>query len=1067
MSTNVFDPAQYPDFDNIRDRTTDRPNFDRVWFGEGAMSQAADINDAFSVEERKRKQIGDLVAADGDRLSGGDIFVNTVAGAVTISAGSLYLRGAPRPVDGAILSGIPMQGDVEIGVRMVVTPVTADDDGIYYGLVPGSESYGEAGAVRTMMAVRWAWDGDGGEGDFYRYALLRDGQIISQSAPPTLTGVQAQIAVYDYDAHGNYIVRGCDVKALGLSGTARIFSIAAGVCNVRGMKVNRETDNRFLVEEEPDLATVDLEPHTFNGTGSAVIKVRRPPIAAIETLIVTKEKTVTLTKGTSGGKDTLPDDGVVSILEVKQSATTYVATTSYVRDGDAVSWAPAGPEPAVGSSYTVKYRYYDQVDPDSFTATQIVVSGGVSGADVFVGYTYKLPRHDRILITPSGAFEYLKGESSPENPHPPHEPSDALSLCVVKNDWMKAPVIDNNGTRSLDYRRLNQLQSRLAQTIDMVLIERLKSDANARAPGPALGIFTDPFWDDSRRDLGESQDAACFDGTLQIAIEPDVRRVRLPSIGILDYTERTIINQSLRTRCEKINPYMNFTPVAPVMHIDPNSDFWTETETVTLSDVTQVFGRGNQTRVRSSITSETVTERRIPFLREISIGFRIEGMGAGESLAGLTFDGINVNPGGVVANSQGVATGNFVIPAQVSAGRKAVIAETGSGARTAVSFRGEGRLETTTLQTTTILERFSTVVVERISRGSGPDNQSDGTGSSTDPQAQSFALTEARYVTSVRLWICKIGSRSRPIDVDIVAMENGLPTQMVVATARLQMQGVVANTWTKITLGTPVYIPANTYVALVVRTDDGDHSIAMAQLGDFDAVSQKWVTAQPYITGDNFDGSNNVSWLVHPDRDLTMQVAAAVFSPTQKTINIGSFAVNGISDVLIRADVILPEAGCTVAFRVKIGSRTYTIASDQTLELDAYFTGTVSVTAVLTGNARVSPLLSRDVAVIFGKMKATGRYVGLSFSMGDPVRLDIIFSGLLPSGSSVAVRADAENDTWVNATLISAVPIEDGFSEYTYRIAAHSAPDGGRVRLDLTGTPASRPAISDLRCFTF
>lgn len=1061
MPTNVFDPTQYPDLVNIHDRTADRSGIDRVYFAEDGISQAADLNDAFSIEEKKRRQIGDLIAQDGDRLAGGDIVVNAVAGTVLISAGVLYLRGAPRPVDAATLVDVPMTGDVELGVRVVSMPITAADDDIYYGLVPGTESYGEPGAVRTTMVVTWAYDSDEGDGEFYRYALLRNGQVISQSAPPTLTGVQQQIGVYDYDAHGNYIVRGCETKALGLNGTKRIFSISAGVCNVVGRKVVREADTRFEVEEEPDLATVDLEPHTFSGGGTTVIKVRRPPIAAINSLTVTKERTVTLTKGVTGSTDALPDDGVVSILEVKQGATTYADPTSYTRVGDGVSWSPGGPEPATGSSYTVKYRYFDAVEPDAVTDTTITVSGGVAGSDIFVGYTYKLPRHDRIMIDGNGAISYLKGQPSPETPQPPKEPEDALGLCVVKNSWYGRPAIENNGTRSLSFKRLNFLESRLAQTIDMVLQERLKSDANSRSPGPALGIFTDPFWDDGKRDLGELQDAACFDGTMQLAIDPTIHRVRLPSLGLLDFTETTVVAQNLYTGCEKINPYQNFSPVPPRITVEPASDYWTETESVTLSDITRTFGTGNRTRIRSQVTSETVDESRLPFLRQIPLSVQIDDLGPGEVVDELTFDGINVKPGTLVANAEGVATATIMIPPHVAAGAKAVRAKGAAGLEAATIFRGQGRLETTISQTTTVLERFSEVVVR------GPGVRDNGRSDNSDPQAQSFLLTEGRFISSIAVRFCRIGNRSNPVTLEIVRMENGFPTRAVVGTARLTMLGVVANTWTRIPLEHPVYIPPNTYVAYVLKTDDGVHSISVATLGEFDAANQRWVAAQPYVTGDRFSGSNGESWYLHPASDITFRGNACLFAPTQKIIAVGAFSATGVTDVLIRSDIILPEASCSVVFRVKMGAVTYTVAADQTLELSQAYTGTVTISAVLTGDARVSPVLSRDITVIFGKLRSTGRYVGLPFSMGDPSRVDIIFSGMIPAGSSVTVRADATDDSWVDATLVSAVPIDDGFTEYTYRIPAHSAPDGGRLELQLAGTPAARPVISDLRAFTF
>lgn len=94
MTTLVFDTVAYPDLAHVHDRSGDRPAIDRVYFGEGDFSQGADINEAFSIEERKRSAIGDLIAKDGDRLSGGDIVVDVATSTVRISAGSLYARGS-------------------------------------------------------------------------------------------------------------------------------------------------------------------------------------------------------------------------------------------------------------------------------------------------------------------------------------------------------------------------------------------------------------------------------------------------------------------------------------------------------------------------------------------------------------------------------------------------------------------------------------------------------------------------------------------------------------------------------------------------------------------------------------------------------------------------------------------------------------------------------------------------------------------------------------------------------------------------------------------------------------
>lgn len=1065
MTTYPFDPAVHPELVNVRDRTADRPDVERLYFGEDSFAQGADVTEGFSREILARKAVGDLIASDGDRLVGGDIIVDQAAGTVQMTAGTIYLLGKPRAVEAALLTDVPMAGTVAIGVRVTTVIVTAEDDAIYYGLVDGTESFGEEGAVRTTLSVTWAFDGDGGAGDFYTYALLTDGVVVSQDAPPTLSGVQKQIARYDYDAHGHYIVSGCAVRALGLNGTKRIFSIGAGVANVNGTKVIRNFDTRYEVVEDYDVRRVDLEYHTFvdRGDGSAEITVRHPPIAAIVTVQVTKERTVTLTKGVSGSIDALPDDSVISLISVVQGATTYVAEDDYKRTGDAVDWTPGGAEPATGSTYDVTYRYYDAVNPSEFSASVIVAPGGVNGTDCFVSYDYKVARWDRILLNSDATFSYLKGVSSSEHPYAPQKPGNALSLCIVKNDWYSTPVIVNDGTQALTFDDLQRMKDKLVELYNVTLIERLKSDAIARAPGQVYGVFTDPFLDDSYRDLGAEQDAAIFEGTMQIAIDADIRAVRLPSLGMLDWTLEAVISQPLSTGCEKINPYQNFNPLPIALTINPSQDFWTETENVTLSAVTQVFGSGNATRVSSRRTNVTTEVTELATLRAIDIDFSISGFGEGETLSVLTFDGLDVNPGGLVGDASGMVSGSFTIPEGVASGTKEVYAEGGSGAKASVNFVGQGKLETISSQSVTVMERFQLAAPSR--------SHGRSFGDPPDPQAQSFVLPgRGRFIGAVALKFCAFGDRSKPVDIDIViANANAEPSDQVVATARVDMTGVIANVMTTIPLDVPIYQPEGTYFAVVIKTDDADHSISVATLGDFDATAQRWVSAQPYTAGDRFDGSNALTWLVHPDSDVTFDILANVFSPVTKTFNLGTFAVEGISDIIVLANVINAEAEASVAFTVTLsdgsGLRTFTVQALQTLELTDFFTGNVTVKAVLSGTARISPFLSRDINIVFGTMRTTGTYVSRSMVMGNPVDMRAVFSAMLPTGSGVTVEVEDGDGVFQPMTFVFSQAIDGGYVTTEYGLDDHVAPSGGRLRVTLTGTPAARPALADFRAF--
>jgi len=1065
MTTHVFDPVARPDLAKIRDRISERPNNDRVYLGEGDLSQAADLNEAFSIEARKRKGIGDLIARDGDRLDGADVLVNIDAGTVTITAGELYIDGARREVPEGTLTSVPMTGDVKIGVRSTTTIVTADDDDIYLGLVAAAEeSYGEPGGVRTVVSFTWAFDGDGGAGQFYPYLLLRDGVIVSQDAPPTLSGIQQQIAAYDYDAHENYVVRGCTVSPLGLEAGKQVFAISEGRANIMGFKRTRPTASRFSETETPSTGTIDAEPHNFDdgGSGTAVITVRRPPISAVTSAIITKERTVTITKGVTDGADVLPDDGVTSIIKVVQGATTYTQGVDYQRNGDSVDWLSGGIEPATSSSYDVTYRYLDAVTPTAVTATTISVAGGVTGQPVFLGYTNKLPRTDRICLDADGNVVYLKGLSAPSQPQPPQVPKTLLSLATIYNDWFGTPTVINDSIRAYPFSAIDRMYNNVLDLFNQVSLQKQKIDITARAPAETTGIFSDPLLNDDYRDAGETQNGAVFNGSFQIPITAAFQQIDAGTPLFLPYSEETVVSQELVSGCVKINPYQSFAPLPAILRIVPSEDFWTEQQTVWLSEQTQIFGSGNRERVTRTEVLQNVRTQPIRFLRQIAVNFTISQFGPGETLAELTFDGVNVNPGGLVANGSGVITGSFTIPAGVTSGAKSVRAVGGSGTVCSATFTGEGRLETIELQRNTTVQRFQTGGVTSGGRGSGADGSRG-----LDPQAQSFSFTQGRHVSSVDIKFCAIGDRTQPVILEFVTVDNGFPTTEVIAQTEVDMQSVLTGTWTNFAFPVPFYLPPDQMFAFVVKTNDPDHSISVADRGAFDAVKQQWIAAQPYTVGTRFSSSNAISWTIHQDSDITFKINCARFGPTTRTVDLGTYAVTDVSDVIIRGNVFLPTEATSVVFELVFGTETpVRVLPDQVWERTSFFTGNLTVRAILTGGALVTPVVARDILAVLGTMQADGVYVSRAFTFGADVQLDVIASTKLPVGSSLTVEVDAIDDSWSAVSQISASPIDMGFIERSYREASVAAPTGGRLRLTLTGTPAARPSVADLRAFT-
>lgn len=1068
---NVFDTTTYPALANVLDRSKARPDVDRVYFPEGSISQGTDINDALSIEEAKRNKVAGMIAQDGDRISGADVLVNSSAGTVTITDGSIFLLGTPRAISGATLTGVPMTGDVKIGLRYVSTPVTGADDALFLGQYAGAEeSYGEEGAVRTVLSFTWGREGDGGAGTLFPYVVLRNGELISQDAPPTLSGVQQQIAIYDYDSHENYIARGCRVSALGNTAGAQVFSIEEGTANILGYKLQRPVSTRFSIPEDADVGTVDAEPHTFddNLTGTAVIALRHSPIASISSVVITKQRTVTITKGATNSVDALPDDSVTSILLVKQGATTYANPADYFQAGDAVSWTPGGVEPASGSSYDVTYKYLDAVTPSAFSQTTITVSGGVSSDPVIVSYSFKLPRVDRVCLDQTGAVVYLKGLSAPQQAQPPAVPKTVVNLARVINDWFGTPTVVNDGDLAVSVATERKVINKLYDLLDLVTLQKQKLDINVRAAGAQTGTFSDPLTSDFYRDAGEAQNGAVFNGSLQLPIIPEFIPIEATADLLLNFTQETVIKQDLYSSCEKINPYQVFAPLPAVITISPSKDYWTEQQTVWLSAQTQVFGSGNSQRVVDTEILQNSQTAPIQYLRQIPISFTIKGLGAGEVVTSLTFDGIDVNPGSLVANPSGQVSGSFLIPANVVGGTKQIVAVSASGTVCSALFVGQGLLETITLQQVTTVQRFQQTVVpvRHPTTFNGGNNTSNGAAHG-DPQAQSFSLVEGRHISSIDIQFCAIGDRSEPVLIDVVTMDNGFPTTEIIAQAYVDMNPVLVNQWQRFTFDVPFFLPASQMFAFVVKTNDPNHSIKAGERGGFDATKQQWIAGQPYTVGTRFSSSNAISWTVHQDSDLMFQINCALFSPVSKTVNLGNFAVTDCSDLIIRADVFLPTDQTKVVFEVTFGSEPVVrILPDQVWERDSFFTGTVNVKAVLTGNSKVSPVVSKSILMISGTLQNTGEYVSRSWTIGTAVDVRAIMSTKLPVGSTLAVSVDANNDTFAALTQLSASPIDDGFTEREYKKDPYTAV-AGRLKLVLTGTPAARPSVADVRAFTF
>lgn len=631
--------------------------YDELLFRAGKHSQSAELNEVQSTLIDRLKRIADAVFKDGAVISGTP---PTISGTtIACPASLIYLRGAVRDVPARSFT-IAATGLVRVGVYLLEEEVTEVQDPDLRNPAVNTRGYTEPGAGRLRITPTWGSEDDGSTGVFYPVWTVIDGVLLNQGSGNVGDNFSEALARYDRESNGNYIVTGLSLTALGLTAGVNVFSVGDGTGNIYGYKIDKLSATRLNYAEDPDLETVVSEPHTFTGAtgGSATIQLNRFPLESILEVVITLQKTSSITRGGfSGGQDTLPDVSVLSIQSITQGGTTYTINTDFFLNGDKVDWSPAGAEPAPGSTYSVTYRYLANVNPSAIDlqAGTFTVTGAVNGTTVFTDYRWKLPRYDRLCIDRDGNFARIKGISSRFTALPPAVPSNLLNLATIRHQWGATPEVINDGIRAIPFDQLEQMRSLIVDLFDLVALERLKTDISSREPSSKRGIFVDPFLDDDMRDQGITQTASVVDGILQLPIVPVAYQAPTNNAQdwMLPYTEEIILEQTRQTGSSKINPYQAFDPIPAAVVLTPAVDRFTLIDTIWTSPVTQQIrtwlGATGRFSIDSVITTKRTellrqTEKPAEFLRPIKVNFTLEGFDPGETLTDVKFDGITVTP---------------------------------------------------------------------------------------------------------------------------------------------------------------------------------------------------------------------------------------------------------------------------------------------------------------------------------------------------------------------------------------------------------------------------------------
>ena len=1053
----LFELPSTPDnYYNLHDP---EKSFESILFRDGYVLQGRELNDLQELFFEHARGLGDALFADGDIIRDAQISVDASTGQVTAQAGAIYLAGKVRGVPPASFV-IPTSGTVTVGIRLVLTVISENEDPALRNPAQGCDGEGEAGAWRLKVEALWGFDTDGGSGRFVPVHTVDNGVVRAKEQPPNQDSFTQGIARYDRDSTGGsgYVAEGMLLRFAEQTDDAQIYNLSEGRCRVYGYGVEVPTSRRLSYPARPDLRTIDTEVHVGDGTESQRIAVAHPPIHAVKKVNVIVEKSVELTHGSYAGcEDALPDTSVVALLEVKQGDTVYVSGDDYTKNGDKIDWSPAGDEPATGSSYQVKYTVMTQQVPDDVDADGFSVKNAVRDSNVLVTYEQALPRIDRLCVTQDGAFEWVQGVGNELAPKSPAVPATMLALASVTQAWRGAPAVVNDGVRVVPFADIQAINARLDYVMAEVARQRLEADATTREDGARVGMFVDPLLDDSMRDQGVSQTAAIVGGELCLPIAASAymlsRDISVPKSR--SYVPVVALAQTLRTNSMRVTPYSAFDPMPARVTLTPSIDRWTEYDTTWASPVTEKFdvSRDGYYHVVVGTETKTTTETlssqssALEFLREIDVAFEARDLEPGETVHEVTFDGMVMEcrtaegePGTITADENGVARGVFTIPPNVPAGAKTVVVSAHSRQGQAV-FVGQGTL---TVQTLRQVKQVTTVWV--------------------DPLAQTFVAEEAMQLAGVDLYFTAAGGDAQ---VQIREVVNGVPTRVVFAEAHIAREDMVVTGGghTRVLFDAPVALSANVEYALVVLCDDAETSLAIAVLGEYDELRKSYVTSQPYTIGVMLSSSNASTWTAHQDKDMAFRLLKADFTSAQaQEIDLGSVDTEEeATDMLLFGLSDLPTAKTSVQYAVDLpDGTTASMAEGQAVNFAKGQTGRFSVKASLSGDATASPVLYPGTMLVCGKVGTTADYCTRSITSSGAAKGVLIFDAIIPAGAAVTPKMREDEGEWQEMTKAGTVNQGDGLVEFRYELAL-SGGDMVKAKIELSGTATARPRVRNIR----
>ncbi|WP_139491799.1 choice-of-anchor R domain-containing protein [Brevibacillus dissolubilis] len=336
----------------------------------------------------------------------------------------------------------------------------------------------------------------------------------------------------------------------------------------------------------------------------------------------------------------------------------------------------------------------------------------------------------------------------------------------------------------------------------------------------------------------------------------------------------------------------------------------------------------------------------------------------------------------------------------------------------------------------------------------------------TDPLAQTFMLTEERFITSIDLYFAT-KDPTADITIQIRQVSNGYPSMNVLTSKVLNASQVrVSNDGslsTRVTFPDPVLLQANTEYAVVLLTSSSQYRAYVARMSNKDILTQRVVARQPYDVGLLFSSSNGSAWTAHQDMDLKFKLYGAKFK-SQSVLMTQKTTLKDATHLVLAVNQLVPQRS-EIQWQYSTDKNTWFALADQDVTQLGSPATEVYVRALLNSKGS-SPVIQTSMNAIAMSYKPAGVYMSRAITSAAPFTKVTVYVDLFtPSGTNQSLVYSVDNgQTWISmGSATEQTPIDAQFTQLKFEKNLSTAATSLRIRIrQNTTVPTITPKARNL-----